>query len=189
MNNNTDFIVNPYVKGAFIKKSIADSQFQVFLHGRAEFIEDDPNLGTFFMNEVEFKISSLSTLTKAVQSVEQLFSKSNPDFLLQDDLVGFDVEHITIRDRYDCLVLGAVLNQHSVVQWIRPIKDELLRNQIDTYAERMNRKASSECGWDNYATARLLRSGADKLLLAKTTSLLNIENELNRLPLVDLQVH
>ncbi|MEN4591703.1 hypothetical protein [Pantoea agglomerans] len=134
--------------------------FGVTVCGSMEFHEDDRNYGTYWQEGV-ICLGRADTIAEAMELLVQ--ADLNNDWQLSDyDALSFQPKTVTITDLAHRIVLRG---NASKLEWTVPETDPIALERIAGQKEALLSKAAYESGWDNYETARMLRSEANLLEL------------------------
>lgn len=132
--------------------------FGVTVYGCMEFHEDDRNLGTYWQDGAVC-LGRADSITEAMELLVQ--ADLNNDWQLSDyDALSFQPKVVTITDLAHRVVLRG---NASKLEWTVPETDPAELERIAEQKAALLSQAAFESGWDNFETARRLRSEADLL--------------------------
>ncbi|HBM3184904.1 TPA: hypothetical protein LVM22_001169 [Klebsiella oxytoca] len=169
-----NFIPTPYRSGVSLREDVFHRQFQIRVIGLTEYPEDDPVYGTYQREEV-LTVCESSTITGAVEKLIRLYETDSwpvrdDDEDYYDPNLGHDCGPVSFSPRFAKVFdrdNRPVLNGDFScgLTWFMPLTS---RNDISTLQAKQNalrEEAALEASWDNYSTARDLRTQAARLEL------------------------
>ncbi|ECA1950203.1 hypothetical protein EJH27_01885 [Salmonella enterica subsp. enterica serovar Virchow] len=167
-----NFIHTPYQAGVALREDVFHRQFEVRVTGMTEYPEDDPVYGTYELEEI-LTVCASSTISGAVEQLSHLCESG--DWPVRDDEeeyfdsdLGHDCGPLSFSPRFAEIVdrnnRRVLCGDFSCgLTWFKPLTS--LQDIATLQAKQcsLRREAAYESGWDNYSTARDLRSQARRL--------------------------
>lgn len=167
-----DFIRTPYQTGVALREDVFHRQFEVRVIGMTEYPEDDPIYGTYSCEEI-LTVCESSTISGAVGKLVHIYETDswpirdeNEDYYDSD--LGRDCGPLSFSPRfvavYDCDNRRVLCGDFSyALVWFKPLMTPRDIATLQAKQCSLREEAAFESGWDNYDTARELRSQATRL--------------------------
>lgn len=185
------FIESPYEKGCSLREDVFFKQFRIVVEGESAFEEDEPMYGYYYVDSSADGGCSgllLEALQKSEKMVkENIYLGGEDDDAVEDYRAStFNPHRVLVFDRYKKFVIGGIIVSDSTINWVRPIFDSVGRVLITKYCDQLLTEASFEAGWDNFCTAKQLRSHSRDLSLHIPKTRYQFTQELVNVVTVDL---
>lgn len=136
------------------------TRFSVTCEGEAEYPEDDPVYGTYWVESV----ADLGPFDSLDQAIVEIGNRTDRDDIgsVCEDALSFSSRLFKISDDDGRLVLAGEV-RGAKVSWCVPVVSHEEALQVTSKIEALHSSASFELGWDNFSTARRLRFEASIL--------------------------
>ncbi|WP_418648292.1 hypothetical protein ACNQFN_06260 [Thauera butanivorans] len=148
------FVANPYRAGSYLREDVFWRQFNVICRGEAEYLEDDPALGTWRAPCV-VDVGQCGLIEEAMALAEAWLSQDDPACGDDCDALSFAPALFVIRDRDGRHVLAGEAREGRV-RWCPPVASDLEAEEVIREAGKLHDEAAYETGWDNFCTAEEL---------------------------------
>lgn len=137
------------------------TRFSVTCEGEAEYPEDDPIYGTYWVESV-VNLGPFDSLDQAIVDIEDRTDRDDIGSAADEDALSYSPRLFKISDNEGRLVLAGDV-RGAKVRWCVPVVSDEEALQVTSKMEALYSCASLESGWDNHSTASRLRFEANIL--------------------------
>lgn len=160
--NGVPFVETPYRASTYVRQEVFWKQFVVICHGEYEYPEDERIYGTYW-TPGSVSLGCFGLVEDAMARATEVALTGEFELDADSEAMSFSGKIVEICDRERRLVLAGEVTGWSGVKWCVPVTTDDEVACVSNRVSELRNEASYEAGWDNYSTAKRLRSRADVL--------------------------